>query len=144
MKKIALSLLIILTFSGYVYYLKTQGTKDNINIPDQTNLINSYNNNSQSKAKYKDGEYIGPVVDAYYGNIQVKAVIKNGLISDVIFLQYPNDRNTSIRINTDAIPYLRQEAIQAQSASVDIVTGATQSSEGFIKSLSEALSKAQS
>ena len=94
-------------------------------------------------ALYKDGSYTGSVDDAQWGVVQVKAIIKNGKITDVQFLQYPNDRNRSIYINSYADPQLSSEAIQAQSANVDIVTGATDSSEAFIQSLSDALSRAQ-
>ncbi|MDB5179316.1 MAG: FMN-binding protein [Patescibacteria group bacterium] len=93
---------------------------------------------------YKDGRYTGDAADAVYGNIQVAATIQNGKITDVEFLQYPNDRNTSVRINTQAMPYLKQEAISVQSGHVDIVSGATDSSQAFIQSLSSALAKAQS
>ena len=75
-------------------------------------------------ALYRDGSYTGSVADAQWGVVQVKAVIKNGKITDVQFLQYPNDRNRSIYINSYADPQLSSEAIQAQSANVDIVTGA--------------------
>lgn len=92
---------------------------------------------------FKDGEYTGDTVDAYYGNVQVKAVISRGKITDVQFLQYPNDRRTSIEINTMAMPYLKQEAIQAQIAQVDIVSGATQTSLAFQKSLQAAFNKAK-
>src|SRR5581483_2062800 len=51
------------------------------------------------KGQYADGSYTGSVADAYYGYIQVKAVISGGKITDVQFLQYPNDRSTSIMIN---------------------------------------------
>lgn len=92
--------------------------------------------------KYKDGTYTGSVADAFYGNIQVKAVVSGGKIVDVIFLQYPNDRQTSIEINTQAMPILKQEAIAAQSAQVDGVSGATASSGAFIQSLQSALNQA--
>jgi uncharacterized protein with FMN-binding domain len=92
---------------------------------------------------YKDGTYTGSVADATWGNIQVKAVIQNGKITSVQFLQYPNDRNRSIMINNYADPQLSSEAIQAQSANVNIVTGATDSSQAFIQSLSDALSQAK-
>lgn len=92
---------------------------------------------------YKDGSYTGSVADAQWGVVQVKAVITNGKITDVQFLQYPNDRNRSIEINSYADPQLSSEAIQAQSANVDIVTGATDSSEAFMQSLSDALSQAK-
>lgn len=92
--------------------------------------------------KYKNGSYTGSVADAFYGNIQVKAIIRGGQISDVQFLQYPNDRSTSIEINSQAMPLLTQEAIQAQSAQVDGVSGASQTSRAFIESLQNALNQA--
>ncbi len=60
-------------------------------------------------------------------------------MSDVQFVQYPNDRNRSIMINQYADPILDQEAIQAQSGNVDIITGATDSSYAFMQSLGRAL-----
>jgi uncharacterized protein with FMN-binding domain len=96
-----------------------------------------------ARGGYKDGEYAGPVTDAYYGQVQVKAVIQAGRIADVQFLQYPNDRRTSIRINNIAMPYLITEAIQAQSAQVDVISGATLTSEAFAQSLESALLSAK-
>ena len=95
------------------------------------------------KGKYKDGTYTGSVADAYYGNIQVQAVIQNSALSDVIFLQHPNDRSTSVRINNNAMPILKQEAISAQGANVNIVSGATDSSQAFQQSLGVALAMAK-
>jgi uncharacterized protein with FMN-binding domain len=92
---------------------------------------------------YKDGSYTGSVADAQWGYIQVKVVIQKGKITDVQFLQYPNERNRSVMINSYADPQLSSEAIQAQSANVDIVTGATDTSEAFIQSLSDALAQAK-
>jgi uncharacterized protein with FMN-binding domain len=83
------------------------------------------------------------VADAQWGYIQVRVVIQGGAISDVQFLQYPNERERSVLINNYADPQLTSEAIQAQSASVDIVTGATDTSEAFIQSLTDALGQAQ-
>lgn len=92
----------------------------------------------------KDGTFTGNPADAFYGIIQVQTTIANGKIADIKFLQYPNDRNTSIAINEQADPMLAQEAIQAQSAQVDIISGATDSSQAFIESLQSALDKAKS
>lgn len=93
---------------------------------------------------YRDGTYTGDATDAFYGNIQIAATFHSGKLTDVQFLQYPNDRGRSIAINTYAMPILRQEAIQAQSADVDIVSGATDSSRAFMESLQSALIKAKS
>ena len=94
------------------------------------------------QGKYKDGSYTGDVADAFYGNIQVQAIISGGKIIDVKFLQYPNDRGTSREINAQADPMLTQEAIQAQSAQVSGVSGATASSGAFVQSLQSALQQA--
>ena len=95
------------------------------------------------KGQYKDGTYTGSVEDAYYGLVQVQAVISNGRITDVIFLQYPNDNQTSRDINGQAMPLLKQEAISVQSANVNGVSGASSTSPAFQASLTSALSQAK-
>ncbi|MDE1919134.1 MAG: FMN-binding protein [Patescibacteria group bacterium] len=92
---------------------------------------------------YADGSYAGSPADAYYGTVQVKAVVQNGRIADVQFLQYPSDRSTSRYINGQAMPLLTQEAIRAQSAQVDGVSGATFTSQAFAESLAAALAQAK-
>ena len=92
---------------------------------------------------YNDGAYIGNSADAYYGNVQVEAIISNGRLTDIQFLDYPQDRSTSVRINSRALPTLRQEAISAQSANINAVSGASATSPAFIKSLTSALNQAR-
>ena len=96
-----------------------------------------------ASALYKDGQYDGRIADAYYGNVQVRAIIQGGKLTDVQFLSYPNDRNQSIEINSYALPILKSEAIKVQSAQVNIVSGATNTSNALINSLSSALSQAK-
>jgi uncharacterized protein with FMN-binding domain len=96
-----------------------------------------------SNGAYKDGSYTGNPADAYWGNVQVKVVIQDGKIADVQFVDYPHDRRRSAQINNQAMPWLQQEAIQAQSAQVDIISGATLTSQAFIESLQSALSTAR-
>lgn len=93
--------------------------------------------------RYANGSYTGSAVDAYYGIVQVKAIVKNGQLADVQFLQYPNDRQHSLELSTYAMPTLTQEAIQAQSAHVDGVSGATATSDAFVQSLASALALAK-
>ena len=97
----------------------------------------------QLAGAYRDGSYTGSVADAFYGNIQVKAIISGGKITDVQFLQYPSDRRQSIEINSQAMPLLKEEAIQAQSANVNGVSGASASSAAFVQSLQSALDQAK-
>ena len=160
MKKLILSLGVIFIFLAYAWHQKNES--DNVNVvaptipttqPATTALPTSSGSTPPVQAttvptakpmgQHKDGTYTGSVADAFYGNIQVQAVISGGRITDVIFLQYPNDRGTSIEINTQAMPYLKQEAIVAQNANVDIVSGATDSSMAFRQSLGDALAKAK-
>lgn len=154
MNKYVLSGLVLLSFAGYAMYtrvgtadqlvtrvinrIQTGDGEDRVAVIAQTPVPTSV----PSTGKYKDGSYTGIVADAIYGNIQVQVIITSGKITDVIFLQYPNDRQTSIEINTQAMPYLKQEAITAQSANVNGVTGATASSDAFVQSLSSALKQA--
>lgn len=140
MKKFLLSIFVVLTFSGFVYRERLVSSDDEVNVITPMNQM--MGGSQMMSNKYKDGEFTGIVADAYYGPMQVKAIISGGKITDVLFLQYPNDRRTSIEINSQAMPYLKQEAIQSQSAKVDIVSGATQSSNGFRETLQSALNKA--
>jgi uncharacterized protein with FMN-binding domain len=91
---------------------------------------------------FKDGSFTGSVADAQWGYVQVRAVIKGGKLTDVQWLQYPNERDRSVQINSYADPQLTSEAIQAQSAQVDFVSGATDTSVAFTQSLTDALSQA--
>lgn len=89
-----------------------------------------------------DGTFDGPAVDAFYGLVQIEANVQNGKLASIRVLQFPSDRRTSIMINRQALPVLRLEAVAAQSADVDIVSGATLTSEAFIESLGAALKQA--
>ncbi|MDE2019366.1 MAG: FMN-binding protein [Patescibacteria group bacterium] len=96
-----------------------------------------------STGLYKNGNYIGPVTDAFYGNLQVVAVVQGGKLADVQFPVYPSDSGHSLEVSQIALPQLRQEAIQSQSANVNIVSGATQTSQAFQQSLAAALAQAK-
>ncbi len=156
MKKVVVAALIIGVFVLYsLMHARTPGSfasttpstgsSGNNNTTSSTTSSNSSSasNGSSGSGSYKDGSYTGSVADAQWGYIQVKAVISGGKITDVQFLQYPNERSRSVEINSYADPQLTQEAIQAQNAQVDIVTGATDSSIAFMQSLSDALTQAQ-
>lgn len=150
MKKYILSFLLIGTFGFYTLYLHSGGNTDEVTTVTplsiyKTEKMPAVNKtvNIASNGIYKDGTYTGISANAYYGNIQVEAVINGGKLTDVQFLDYPQDRRTSIRINRQAMPYLKKEAIQAQSANVDTVSGASDSSGAFRQSLASALSQAK-
>ena len=93
-------------------------------------------------ANYADGEFVGNSVETEWREVQVKALIHNGAITDVQFLQYPSHRRRSELISSWALPILRSEAIRAQSAQVDVVSQASITAEGFQQSLASALGRA--
>ena len=144
MKKI-ITIAFIIAILGYIFY--QNGSSWLLYILTFTTGKGSHtptlSNSSGPNPLYKDGIYTGNSEDAYYGNIQVKAIISNKKITDVQFLQYPNNAARSLAINTLAMPNLKQEAIQAQDAHVDIVSGATDTSNAFMQSLSSALTQAK-
>ena len=94
-------------------------------------------------ARYKDGEFTGDPVEILWGIVQVKAIVQDGKIADVQFLQMPFDRARSVEITDLAKPLLKSEAIKAQSAKVDLVTSATMTSLGFRDTLASALAQAK-
>jgi uncharacterized protein with FMN-binding domain len=84
----------------------------------------------------------GPVVGTNYGDVQVRVTMQGTHIADVQALQLPSDRSRSVRISQDAAPLLRQEALRAQSANIDLVSGASYTSAGYAQSLQGALDAA--
>jgi uncharacterized protein with FMN-binding domain len=84
----------------------------------------------------------GPVVTTDFGNVQVRVTLQGTKIVEVQALQLPSDRSRSVRISQYAGPLLRQEALQAQSANIDLVSGASYTSDGYAQSLQAALDQA--
>jgi uncharacterized protein with FMN-binding domain len=145
-KKFLLSAFVVVTFIAYFFHQKLT-SQASANATASTGIPAATPSATQTAAGsaqslYKNGTFNGPAVDAYYGLVQVQVIIQGGKIANVNFLQYPNDRRTSQEINSQAMPWLQQEAIQAQSAKVDLISGATLTSEGFTNSLQAALQSA--
>ncbi|SCG61881.1 FMN-binding protein [Micromonospora inositola] len=85
----------------------------------------------------------GPAVQTKRGRVQVQAHISGGRITDITPLTVPSTNNRDREINKYAVPKLRAEALAAQSAQIDAVSGATLTSGGYTKSLQAALDSAQ-
>jgi uncharacterized protein with FMN-binding domain len=84
----------------------------------------------------------GDVVQTIYGPIQVTITVKGGKISTVKVPVYPNGTMRDEQINSFALPELVQETVAADSASIDSVSGATYTSQGYLSSLQSAIDKA--
>lgn len=81
----------------------------------------------------------GDSVDTRWGPVQVKITSSKGRITDITVVDAPANNPRDIEINDYALPVLKQEAMSAQSAKIDTVSGATYTSEGYIGSLQSAL-----
>jgi len=87
-----------------------------------------------------------PVTEGFrtFGTIQLRVTISNGKITDIQAINYPHNDPRSYEISLYALPILRQEALTAQSAQIDAVSGATWTSEAYAQSLQAALDAAKS
>jgi uncharacterized protein with FMN-binding domain len=84
----------------------------------------------------------GTATDTRWGPVQVQITVANGEISDVTVVEYPTGNGKDREINARALPVLVQETLDAQSADIDMVSGATVTSEGYLESLQAALDEA--
>ena len=91
----------------------------------------------------KSGTFTGQTYSDQYGNLQVQVVISDGRITDVRLLQYPHNEPQSSFISSQALPLLREEVLQAQSAKIDAISGATFTSENYAASVQSALDLAR-
>jgi uncharacterized protein with FMN-binding domain len=91
----------------------------------------------------KSGSFTGQTYANPYGNVQVQVVISGGKITDVKTIQYPNGHQQSVFINSQALPLLREEVLQTQSAKINIIGGATFTSEGYAQSVQSAVALAR-
>jgi uncharacterized protein with FMN-binding domain len=88
------------------------------------------------------GTYDGDVVQTRFGTVQVQITVKAGQITDVTALKLTDAEGRSMRISNYAAPILRSEVLQAQSADVQTVGGATVTSDAYLTSLQAALDAA--
>lgn len=88
------------------------------------------------------GTFDGTTTQTQYGPVQVEIVVSAGRITDVKALQLTDRGGRSVAISASAAPILRQEAIAAQSADIQAVSGATYTSDGYTTSLQSAIDQA--
>jgi uncharacterized protein with FMN-binding domain len=88
------------------------------------------------------GTVDGAVVGTQYGSVQVRVSFTGKKITNVHALQLTDSSRTSVSISAGAAPTLRHEALAAQSAQIDVVSGATYTSEAYQQSLQSAIDAA--
>jgi uncharacterized protein with FMN-binding domain len=83
----------------------------------------------------------GDAVSTQYGNAQVKVTVENGKITAIEALQLQDIDSKSVQISSSAEPILREEVLQAQSADVQAVSGASYTSASYLQSVQSALTQ---
>lgn len=86
--------------------------------------------------------YIGEAIPVAFGTLQVEIEVVDGAITRATAIDYPYTDPRDIQLNGEAIPALEASTLEAQSADIDLVTGATFTSQGYIDSLQSALDEA--
>lgn len=94
---------------------------------------------ASSTPKVTTSTVTGSVINTQWGPVQVQLAITGGKITKVSVLRYPNGNSRDIEIAKNSLPVLIQETLGKQSAKIDMVSGATYTSTGYIRSLQSAL-----
>lgn len=97
---------------------------------------------TSAPGKASSGTFDGSVAQTRFGPVQVRITVSGGKLTDVQALQVPNNNHRDVEINSYAVPILRDEALAAQSARIDTVSGATYTSDGYRESLQAAIDAA--
>jgi FMN-binding domain len=85
----------------------------------------------------------GAAASTIYGPVQVQIMVKGGKVTAAKAVEYPQDTPRDSQINAFAIPVLDREAASVGTAKIDMVSGATYTSQGYITSLQNALDQAK-
>lgn len=98
---------------------------------------------STSPSTSSSGTFTGDAVSTQWGTVQVQITVLNGKITKSEAIQYPSENPKDQEINAYAVPKLNAEVVSKQSGSIDAVSGATVTSNGYLTSLQSAIDQAK-
>jgi len=132
--------IVVLLFS---YHTSTNKTSPAAATSDaSTPATSSESSKPNTSPPSKITTYTGSVAQTRWGPVQVKITVQGGKITNVTVLQQPDGNQRDAEINSQALPILIDETVKAQSANIDMVSGATVTSDGYVRSLQAALDEA--
>ncbi|QIG40857.1 FMN-binding protein [Microbacterium sp. 4R-513] len=99
---------------------------------------------SSASTRLADGTYTGSAASTRFGPVQVQITVSGGTITAAEAVDYPTENRRDQEINQIAIPRLVSETLAAQSSEIDMISGATYTSDGYIQSLQSAIDQATS
>ncbi|WP_127473969.1 FMN-binding protein [Microbacterium sulfonylureivorans] len=109
---------------------------------DASSTTTTQSTTQDSTAALADGTYLGDSVNTRFGPVAVQITVADGVITEVTVPEYPDGNSRDREISSRAIPQLISETTAAQSAGIDMVSGATYTSEGYARSLQSAIDQA--
>lgn len=122
--------------------LETAATTTTSGTGPDTGTADSADSSGSSASAGSSGTFTGDVVQTRWGPVQVQITTTDGKVTSVEVVQYPADNGQDVEINNYALPILVDETLAAQSADIDMVSGATVTSAGYVDSLQSALDQA--
>jgi uncharacterized protein with FMN-binding domain len=136
--------IVVLLFGYHTSTNKTSSaaTTNSTSSPTTTSAGGETTSSSPSGSSTKIETYTGSVAQTRWGPVQVKITVQGDKITKVTVLQQPNGNRRDTEINDYALPILISDTVSAQSADIDMVSGATVTSEGYVQSLQAALDEA--
>ncbi|HET9721682.1 MAG TPA: FMN-binding protein [Candidatus Saccharimonadales bacterium] len=140
MKKTAVVLIVIAILGILGSVAKGHDTTQGHSVSVPTSTAGS--EQSMQATSYKDGTYNGNNEQTPYGPVQIAVVVSGGKISDVNFLQMPNDLDHTREVTSFSEPILKKATLNSQNSHVDFISGATTTSEAYQMSLQSALNQA--
>lgn len=120
----------------------TGSTNGSTTVPTPDPSSNTSPASPSSVAAAVSSTVTGSVASTRWGPVQVQLTVADGQISDVSVVQYPHENGKDQQINARAIPVLINETLAAQTSNIDMVSGATITSEGYVASLQSAIDQA--
>jgi uncharacterized protein with FMN-binding domain len=114
-------------------------------VPDTSSGSSSGDSSSDSSSgssSGSDGTFVGASVDTRWGPVQVQITVADGAITEATAVEYPTSNGRDQQINAYAIPQLEQETLDVQGSGVDMISGATVTSRGYVASLQDAIDQA--
>ena len=152
MKKVIIGLLVVVGAAGIIKLATSHPKLKASSIPTAATSSSAPAANSSSSAStsssssttssLKDGTYNGTAVNTPFGTVQVDAVVSGGKITNVKYPQMPYAHAYSQSISTQIKPMMKKEILSAQSANINLISGATFTSNAVAQSLQSALSQA--
>ncbi|MFC6259672.1 FMN-binding protein [Levilactobacillus fujinensis] len=146
---LALIITVAIIIDGYLLFFKNRNataestTQTSTSAASFSQKASSASQSSSARQKYQNGTYTGKATATQWGDVQVQTVIKNGKITSVKVLEYPNDNGHDKEINAQALPTYKAETLKKQSAKIQLVSGASETYKGFTGSLQNALDQAE-